>query len=70
MLVCCGPAALQLVMCVLVCVATLPLHACHIHLRAVLMLPGWCGGIAYWVCNAAGFFDYLCSFASLTLLAI
>jgi len=54
------PAALQLVMCVLVCVATLPLHACRIHLRAVLMLPGWCGGIAYGVCNAAGFFDYLC----------
>ena len=38
----------------------MPLHACRIHLRAVLMLPGWCGGIAYGVCNAAGFFDYLC----------
>ena len=52
-------------MCVLVCVATLPLHACRIHLRAVLMLPGWCGGIACGVCNAAGFFDYLCFPASL-----
>ena len=26
---------------------TLPLRACRIHLRAVLMLPGWCGGIAW-----------------------
>ena len=38
---------------------TLPMRACRIHLRAVLMLPGWCGGIAYGVCNAAGFLDYL-----------
>jgi len=46
-------------------------HACRIiYLRAVLMLPGWCGGVAYGVCNAAGFFDYLCFPASLTLLAI
>ena len=52
---------------VLVCVATLPLHACRIiYLRAVLMLPGRCGGIAYGVCNAAGFFDYLCFPAFLT----
>jgi len=49
---------------------TLPLRARRIHLRAVLMLPGWCGGVAYGVCNAAGFFDYLCFPASLTLLAI
>ena len=32
----------------------------YIYLCAVLMLPGWCGGIAYGVCNTAGFFDYLC----------
>ena len=46
---------------------TLPLRACRIHLRAVLMLPGWCGGTA---AGPPGFFDYLCFPAFITLLAI
>ena len=49
---------------------TLPLHACLIHLCAVLMLPGWCGGIAYGVCNQQASSTTSVSLASLTLLAI